>query len=127
MKIGGLAVPYGPSKYYAEIAHEALKESNGKKVPFLHNFGEPTVLGHAELIETERGIYAVLNFVAKLTDEELIDITKNNRIGGMLNRIKYDEQHRVVEGRVTSVGIYHTSQTVCLRLGKLEIIQEEKR
>lgn len=121
MKIGGLAVPYGPSKYHAEIMHEALKESNGKKVPLLHNFGEPTVLGHAELIETERGIYAVLNFVAKLTDEELIDITKNNRIGGMVNRVKYDEQHRVVEGSVTSVAINGTST-----LEKLEIIQEEK-
>ena len=47
MKIGGLAVPYGPSKYHAEIEHGALKGSNGKKVPLLHNFGEPTVLGHA--------------------------------------------------------------------------------
>ena len=126
MKIGGLAVPYGPSKYYAEIMHEALKESNGKKVPLIHNFGEPTVIGHAELIETERGIYAILNFVEMFSDEELIDITKNNRIGGMVNRVKYDEQHRIVEGCVTSARIYRTSQTVCLRLGKLEIIQEEK-
>ena len=35
MKIGGLAVPYGPSKYHAEIEHGALKGSNGKKVPQL--------------------------------------------------------------------------------------------
>ena len=120
MKIGGLSVPYGPSEYHAEIMHEALKESNGKKVPLLHNFGEPAVLGNAELIETERGIYAILNFVAILTDEELIDIAKNNRIGGMVNRVKYDEQHRVVEGCVTSVAINSTSA-----LEKLEIIQEE--
>lgn len=120
MKIGGLAVPYGPSKYHAEIAHGALKGENGKKVPLLHNFGEPTVLGHAELIETEEGIYAILNFVAKLTDEELIDIAKNNRIGGMVNRIKYDEQHKVVDGCVTSVAINGTSA-----VEKLEIIKEE--
>lgn len=121
MKIGGLAVPYGPSKYHAEIAHGALKESNGKKVPLLHNFGEPNVLGHAELIETERGIYATLNFVQTFTDEELIDISKKNRIGGMVNRVKYDEQHRVIEGCVTSVAINSTSA-----LEKLEIIKEEK-
>lgn len=121
MKIGGLAVPYGPSKYHAEVMHGSLKESNGKKVPLLHNFGEPIVLGHAELTETERGIYATLNFVQTLTDEELIDITKNNKIGGMVNRVKYDEQHRVVEGCVTSVAINGTSA-----LEKLETIQEEK-
>lgn len=121
MKIGGLAVPYGPSKYHAEILYGALKESNGKKVPLLHNFREPAVIGNAELIETEKGIYAILNFVAKLTDEELIDITKNNRIGGMVNRVKYDKRHRVVEGCVTSVAINSTSA-----LEKLETIQEEK-
>lgn len=120
MKIGGLAVPYGPSKYHAEIAHGAFKGQNGKKVPLLHKFGEPTVLGHAELIETEEGIYAILNFVEKLTDEELIDIAKNNRIGGRVNRIKYDEQHRVVEGCVTSVAINSDSA-----IETLEIIKEE--
>lgn len=97
MKIGGLAVPYGPSEYHAEVMHGALKGENGKKVPLLHNFGEPAVLGHAELIETEEGIYAILNFVAKLTDEELIDIAKKNRIGGMVNRVKYDEQLQVLD------------------------------
>lgn len=121
MKIGGLAVPYGPSKYHAEVMYGALKESNGKKVPLLHNFGEPIVIGNAELIETEKGIYAILNFVAKLTDEQLIDITKNNRIGGMVSRVKYDGRHRVIEGCVTSVAINGTSA-----LEKLEIIQEEK-
>lgn len=119
MKIGGLAVPYGPSKYHAEVMPGSLKVENGKKVPLLHNFGEPVVLGHAELIETEKGIYAILNFVAKLTDEELIDIAKKNRIGGMVNKIKYDEQHRVVEGCVTSVAINSTST-----LETLEIIKE---
>lgn len=120
MKIGGMAVPYGPSKYHAEVMQGALKGNDGKKVPLLRYFGEPAVLGHAELIETEEGIYAILNFVVKLTDEELIDIAKKNRIGGCVAQVKCDEQHRVVDGCVTSVTINGTSA-----LEAPEIIKEE--
>ena len=97
MKIGSLAVPYGSSKYHAEVMLGALKGSNGQKVLLLHNFGKPTVLGHAKLIETERDIYAVLHFAANITYEHLTEIAKCNKIGGF------------VEGCATSVAINSTS------------------
>ena len=120
MKIGGLAVPYGPSEYHAEVMQGALKAANGEKVPLLHDFGEPDIIGHAELIETEEGIYAILNFITRLTDEELIDIAKHCRIGGRVDQVKCDEQHRVIGGRVTSVIINGTSA-----IEPLEIIRSD--
>lgn len=121
MKIAGIAVPYGPSEYHAEIEHGALKESNGIKVPLLRYFNECAPIGHAELTETEKGIYAVLNFTVKLTDDQLIDIAKNNRIGAHVVCVKYNEQHKVVEGRVSSVCINSTSA-----LESLEIIEDKE-